>query len=404
MPDFYTVSNINLYIKSILSRDIALSKITIKGEVSGCKYHSSGHIYFTLKDNMSQLSCVMFAGKRTTGLDFKLNDGAEVLVTGSIQVYERDGRYQLYADKIKQDGIGLLYERFEALKRKLEQEGLFDASHKKKIPEHPKRIGIVTSRTGAAIHDIITVSKRRNPYVQLILYPASVQGAGAADTIVRGLCELDKYGLDCIIVGRGGGSIEDLMPFNEEIVARAIFACNTPIISAVGHEIDFTISDYVADLRAATPSAAAELAVYDINLYFRMLDDYRHELTYCMDRQLNSYKNQLDKFNLRLQNLSPQKRLTQKCDTINNYYDKIKSLIHSRIDSRHHELDILIEKLNGLSPLNKLKKGYAYVTLEDGKSVNSVKNLSCGQALNISMTDGSVLAHIQEINNSDSID
>ena len=256
MGQAYTVTEINQYIKNMFIKDPYLNHIYVKGEVSNCKYHTSGHIYFTLKDNQGQLACVMFAGQRR-GLTFRMEEGQSVIVLGSVSVYERDGKYQLYANQIVLDGQGALYERFEKLKKDLEAEGLFDKAHKKPIPSYPKRVGIGTASTGAAIQDIINISKRRNPYIQLILYPALVQGAGAPESIVRGIKALDKLRPDVIIVGRGGGSIEDLWAFNEEIVARAIYSCNTPIISAVGHETDVTIADYVVDLRAPTPSAAA---------------------------------------------------------------------------------------------------------------------------------------------------
>ena len=266
----YSVSAINQYIKNMFSKEYALSVVFVKGEISNCKYHSSGHIYFTLKDSASALGCVMFAGDRR-GLEFRLSDGQAVIIGGTISVYERDGRYQLYAKKITLAGEGALYERYEQLKKKLEQKGYFDEVHKKPIPSYVKKVGIVTADTGAAIQDIRNISARRNPYVQLILYPAKVQGDGASDTIVKGIQTLDYAGVDVIIVGRGGGSIEDLWAFNEENTAQAIYECATPIISAVGHETDTTIADYVADLRAPTPSAAAELAVYDVRLVLETL-------------------------------------------------------------------------------------------------------------------------------------
>ena len=259
----YSVSAINRFIKDMFSNEYALSVVFVKGEISNCKYHSSGHVYFTLKDASSSLACVMFAGDRR-GLSFRLTDGQEVVIGGTINVYERDGKYQLYAKKITLAGDGVLYEKYEQLKRKLEEKGYFDEKRKKPLPRYVKRVGIVTARTGAAVQDMMQIAARRNPYVQLILYPAKVQGEGASDTIVEGIRRLDSHGVDVIIVGRGGGSIEDLWAFNEEKTAQAIFECQTPIVSAVGHETDTTIADYVADLRAPTPSAAAELVVYDV--------------------------------------------------------------------------------------------------------------------------------------------
>ena len=258
----YTVGQVNSYIKNIFDQDYMLRRIYVSGEVSNCKYHPSGHIYFSLKDAEGTISCVMFAGSRR-GLAFPMRDGDNVIVGGSISVYERDGKYQIYAKEITKEGSGLLYEKYLALKAELEEMGMFAPEYKKRIPTYIRRLGIVTAPTGAAVQDIRNISARRNPYVQLILYPALVQGEGAVSSIVNGIRALDALGVDVIIVGRGGGSIEDLWAFNEEEVARAIFECETPVISAVGHQTDTTIADFVADLRAPTPSAAAELAVID---------------------------------------------------------------------------------------------------------------------------------------------
>lgn len=259
-----------------------LRQVSIKGEVSNCKYHTSGHIYFTIKDAGAAMNAIMFAGSRAAGLSFHMKEGDQVIVTGSVEVYEKTGAYQLYAKKIEFDGEGNLYLKFEQLKRELEEMGMFAAEYKQPIPQYAGRIGVVTAPTGAAVQDIRNVSSRRNPYVQVILYPALVQGEGAADSIVKGIQTLDAMNLDVIIVGRGGGSIEDLWAFNEEIVARAIFDCRTPIISAVGHETDWTIADFVSDRRAPTPSAAAELAVSDYRQTLERLDNLRRR----MDRNL----------------------------------------------------------------------------------------------------------------------
>lgn len=263
MSNIYTVKQVNSYIKNMFTQDFMLNRIYVKGEISNCKYHTSGHIYFSLKDESGTIACVMFAGSRA-GLSFTLKNGQQVIVFGSVSVYERDGKYQLYAREIRLDGAGALYEKFEALKQELYEMGMFSDEYKQPIPAYAKTVGIVTAPTGAAVRDIINVAGRRNPYVQLILYPALVQGEGAAKSIITGIRMLEQRGVDVIIVGRGGGSIEELWAFNEEAVARAIFECSVPIISAVGHETDVTISDFVADLRAPTPSAAAELAVYEI--------------------------------------------------------------------------------------------------------------------------------------------
>ena len=290
MNSVYTVSQANQYIKNMFNQDFLLNNISVRGEVSNCKYHSSGHIYFSIKDRNGLLSCVMFAGKKR-GLDFKMEEGNKVIVSGNINVYERDGKYQLYADKIEKEGTGDLYKRFIELKNELEEMGMFSDEYKKEIPKYSMNVGIVTASTGAAIQDIINISKRRNPYIKLVLYPAKVQGDGAADTIVNGIRCLDSKNLDVIIVGRGGGSIEDLWAFNEEKVARAIFECNTPVISAVGHETDYTIADYVADMRAPTPSAAAELVVFEYNKLCEKISSYEENIRYRIDIKIRNYKN-----------------------------------------------------------------------------------------------------------------
>ena len=256
----YSVSEVNTYIERMFKDDFMLGNLSLSGEVSNCKYNHTGHIYFTLKDDGAAISCVMFAGKRAKGLKFQMKDGDQIVVTGYVGVYKPYGTYQVYANEIELAGVGDLFAKFEALKAELEETGMFDAMYKKPLPTHAMKIGVVTAPTGAAVHDIIRVSKSRNPYVQIVLYPAQVQGEAAAPSIVAGIQCLDEMGLDVIIVGRGGGSIEDLWAFNEEIVAKAIFHATTPIISAVGHETDFTIADFVADRRAATPSQAAEYA------------------------------------------------------------------------------------------------------------------------------------------------
>ena len=261
MRNVYTVKQVNAYIKNMFTQDFMLNRIYIKGEVSNCKYHTSGHLYFSLKDESGTIACVMFAGQRS-GLSFRMQEGQQVIVLGSVSVYERDGRYQVYAKEIVLDGAGLLYEKFIKLKKELEEMGMFAPEYKKPIPKYVRTVGVVTAPTGAAVRDIINITRRRNPYVQILLYPALVQGDGASESVVRGIRALEEAKVDVMIVGRGGGSIEDLWAFNEENVARAVFECSVPVISAVGHETDTTIIDYVADLRAPTPSAAAQLGHY----------------------------------------------------------------------------------------------------------------------------------------------
>ena len=331
MASIYTVGQVNNYIKRMFNQDFALNNIYIKGEVSNCKYHTSGHIYFTLKDRTGVISAIMFAGNRS-GLKFKMEEGQKVVVLGSVSVYERDGKYQIYAKEIILEGAGLLYQRFEQLKVELEEMGLFDPMYKKPIPRYATRIGICTAQTGAAIQDIINITTRRNPYVQLYLYPCLVQGADAAKDIVNGIRCLDSMNLDTIIVGRGGGSIEDLWAFNEKIVAEAIFNCNTPIISAVGHETDTTIADYVSDRRAPTPSAAAELAVFDYMEFENKLQNYRKMLTTYEEHFIEKYKLLTKNLENSIQMYSPKNMLLTRKQYISDLQmhltDCFLSLIH----------------------------------------------------------------------------
>jgi exodeoxyribonuclease VII large subunit len=396
MGQAYTVTEINQYIKNMFMRDRILNQIYVKGEVSNCKYHTSGHIYFTLKDAQGQLACVMFAGQRR-GLTFRLEEGQSVIALGSINVYERDGKYQLYANQIVLDGQGLLYEKFEKLKKSLEEEGLFDSAHKKPIPSYPGRVGIVTASTGAAIQDIINISRRRNPYVQLILYPALVQGQGAAESVVKGIKALDKLGVDTIIVGRGGGSIEDLWAFNEEIVARAIYQCETPVISAVGHETDVTIADFVADLRAPTPSAAAELAVNDYTAFVTRLTDYGKKLTREIELKLSDYQNRVKQLKLRLFYASPVYQLKQKRQNLMDAEQKLAQQMDRILREKRHKLEVYIARLEGLSPLSKLSKGYALITGEDRKPIQSVQKVRKDEILTVSLLDGEIKTRVEEV-------
>lgn len=400
MGQAYTVTEINQYIKNMFIRDQILNQIYVKGEVSNCKYHTSGHIYFTLKDSYGQLSCVMFAGQRR-GLKFRLEEGQSVIALGSINVYERDGKYQLYANEIIMDGLGALYERFEKLKASLMAEGLFDEAHKKTIPSYPEKVGIVTASTGAAIQDIINITKRRNPYVQLILYPALVQGAGAAESVAKGIRILDQLGVDTIIVGRGGGSIEDLWAFNEEIVARAIYKCNTPVVSAVGHETDTTIADYVADLRAPTPSAAAELAINDYSAMDMQMQNYIRQLDKAISQKVTYQQARLEQLKLRLNFASPAYQLRQKRQYLIDMEQKLNQRMNQSIMQNRHKLELCITKLNGLSPLTKLNKGYALVIAEDEKPVHSVNTVKANELLTISLLDGDIRARVEEISNID---
>lgn len=396
MGQAYSVTEINQYIKNMFIKDRILSHIYVKGEVSNCKYHTSGHIYFTLKDTFGQMACVMFAGQRK-GLTFRMEEGQSVIAMGSIDVYERDGKYQLYASEIVLDGQGALYERFEKLKRDLEAEGLFDRAHKKQIPPFPRKVGIVTASTGAAIQDIVNISRRRNPYVQLILYPAVVQGAGSAQSIAKGITRLDKLGLDTIIIGRGGGSIEDLWAFNEEIVARAIYSCHTPIISAVGHETDITIADFVSDLRAPTPSAAAELAVNEYMAFLGTMRDLRRQLDKEILQKLTYFQTRLKEYKLRLIYSSPAYQIKQKRQYLIDTEQKIKLRMNQNLKEKRHMLELAIAKLEGLSPLSKLSKGYALVVGEDNKPVQSIKKVAKNEILTISLLDGDLITRVEKL-------
>lgn len=391
----FSVSQVNNYIKNIITQDYMLKSITIKGEVSNCKYHSLGHIYFSLKDETGSLPAVMFKGNVANGLSFKLAEGQSVIVSGSISVYERDGKYQLYANKIILDGVGKLYEEFERLKYRLNDEGLFDPDLKKPIPKYPKRIGVVTAKTGAAIQDIINVARRRNPYVQLILYPAKVQGDGAVDTIVAGIKKLDGMGVDTIIVGRGGGSIEDLWAFNEEKVVRAIYEAKTPIISGTGHEVDITLTDYAADLRAPTPSAACELAVPDVISTLNGLRSLWDSLNAHMSNKLNVASLKLEGLTSKLEMLSPVARLKQKNQYLSELYDKLVSAMQKKLEDRKHMLAIYAERLNGLSPTAKLVGGFGYVEAE-GKPVLNAGDVSKGQDIRLTLHDGVIDARVTD--------
>lgn len=392
----YTVGQVNAYIKNMFTQDYMLNRIYVKGEVSNCKYHTSGHIYFSLKDESGTIACVMFAGQRG-GLSFRMSEGQQVIVFGSVSVYERSGFYQVYAREIRLDGEGLLYERFQALKRELEEMGMFAPEYKKPIPKYAKRIGIVTAPTGAAIRDIMNISYRRNPYVQLILYPAQVQGDGAAISIVRGIRMLEKQNVDIIIVGRGGGSIEDLWAFNEEIVARAIFECEIPVISAVGHETDTTIADYVSDLRAPTPSAAAELAVFD----YRQLENQRLEYQLRMQRiltqriEVNRLK--MEKMETKLKFLHPENKLREYRQRLVDLEDKLRNNMQNQLQIKKHRFQIYLEKMKVLSPLLKLNQGFSYVETQKKQVLKSISQVKAGDTVSVYVTDGIIKASVEDI-------
>ena len=391
----YSVGQVNTYIKNMFGQDYLLNRLYVKGEVSNCKYHTSGHIYFSLKDETGAIACVMFAAQRSN-MKFRLSEGQRVIVLGSVRVYERDGKYQLYASDIVLDGIGLLYERYQALKKELEEMGMFAPEYKKPIPAYCKKVGIVTASTGAAIRDIMNISRRRNPYVQLILYPALVQGEMAAPSIVKGIETLDQMGLDVIIVGRGGGSMEDWWAFNEEVVARAIFNCQTPVISAVGHETDTTIADYVADLRAPTPSAAAELAVYHIRDVLDKQENYKMRINMAMSNRIRFLRKELENYELRVKNLSPAQQLLEKRTLAADLANQLETSMKNNLREKRFSMQMYIEKLNGLSPLKKLNQGYSFVADADGKAVTSIENIKESDEVTIHVTDGEIKALVKE--------
>lgn len=384
MKNIYSVGQVNRYVKNMFTQDFMLQKVYVRGEVSNCKYHTSGHVYFSLKDETGVLSCVMFAGQRR-GLAFRMKDGDKVVVGGSVDVYERDGRYQLYAREISLEGAGALYERFLALKEELEEMGMFAAEYKQPIPKFIRKLGVVTAPTGAAVQDIRNISLRRNPYLQIILYPALVQGEGASDSIVRGIRMLDEAGVDTIIVGRGGGSIEDLWAFNEEKVARAVFECRTPVISAVGHETDFTIADFVADMRAPTPSAAAELAVDDYRQILQTCQEYKDRFQRSMQGRLDVMRAELRRYQLQMEYLSPESRLKENRQRLADLEDEIRGAMQNRLNDCRHTLGLYLERYKGLSPLNKLNQGYSFVENTEGKAVTGISQVQPGEYLKISV-------------------
>lgn len=391
MKNIYSVSQVNSYIKNMFLQDFMLQSIRVRGEVSNCKYHSSGHIYFSLKDEKGIISCVMFASSRK-GLAFRLQEGQQILVEGSVDVYERDGKYQMYAKKITLDGEGLLFERFEQLKRELEEQGMFAQEYKQPIPRFIRTLGVVTAPTGAAVRDIIQIALRRNPYVQIILYPALVQGEQAPDSIAAGIHTLAKAGVDVMIVGRGGGSIEDLWAFNDGRVAQAIFDCPVPIISAVGHETDFTIADFVSDLRAPTPSAAAELAVDERVRIEERLEEYQAALWRGMSGRISLCRIRAEKYMALLKAASPEGKLRQNQMYVLRLEESLQEAMKRVLTNKRHEFALYTERLKGLSPLDKLNQGFCMVINEHGNTVTDVEAVSEGDRLSIQLKNGVVEA------------
>ncbi|MDO4188933.1 MAG: exodeoxyribonuclease VII large subunit [Lachnospiraceae bacterium] len=394
--NIYSVEYIITYIKNMFSQDFMLRSVYVRGEVSNVTYHPSGHIYFTMKDKAGTLGCVMYAGKKATGLKFTLKEGQQIICFGSISIYGPRSQYQMLASNIVLDGEGQLYEKYEKLKSELEERGMFAPEYKQPIPKYAKKIGIVTASTGAAIQDIINITKRRNPYVQLYLFPAIVQGDGAAPSIVKAIRALDDYGVDVMIVGRGGGSIEDLWAFNEEIVAEAIFNAKTPIVSAVGHETDTTIADYVADLRAPTPSAAAELTVFSYADFSKKLEDTERTIRSRMTNRIASERLKLDRAKLMVDKLNPVYELNNKRLRLIRTDERLRELMTHILNSKKHEYELLIEQMKALSPLEKLSKGYAYVR-NNGKSVKTVADVKSGDELSLFLKDGEVTTVVTNI-------
>lgn len=390
----YSVGQVNSYIQNMFAQDFMMSHIAVRGEISNCKYHSSGHIYFTLKDETGVLKAVMFRGNAAKGLSFHMDVGDRVVVLGEIRIYERDGQYQLYAQQVTRDGVGILYQKFMERKKELEEMGMFAQEYKRDIPRYAFRIGVVTAPTGAAIRDIQNISHRRNPYVQLLLYPALVQGEGAVASIVQGIYAMEEKNVDVIIVGRGGGSMEDLWAFNEEIVARAIFECSIPIISAVGHETDYTIADYVADLRAPTPSAAAELAVFDYRQVQERLDMSAQTLLYRMNQQVELARGKVREYQLHLKALHPKNQLMQKRQYLTDLEESLERGMQEVLQKKRHQLEMYAARLDGCSPLKKLQGPYAFMSKSDGKAIRSVDDVQVDEQIEAQLLDGIITARV----------
>ena len=392
-PEPISVSQLNKYIKNKVDQDEYLNNVLIKGEISNFKHHYTGHMYFTLKDNNSLIKCIMFKSY-TPHLNFVPKDGMSVIVLGTVSVFERDGVYQIYCKAMQQEGIGDLYKEYEKLKAKLSEEGLFDESHKKKIPLYSKRIGVLTSETGSVIRDIINVSTRRNPNVYIKLLPVPVQGEGAGKKIADAINLMNERNLaDIIIVARGGGSLEDLWPFNEEIVARAIYNSELPVISAVGHETDFSISDFVADLRAPTPSAAAELAVPDIDELKIKLISYNNRYKVALKKQLEYKRLKYEKCMTRRVFKEPLQRINESYLYVDTQAKNIESKFKLKIMQKRSEFQNVVEKIDALSPLKTLSRGYSIME-KNGKIVKSKKELNIGDEVNIKLYEGTTKAKI----------
>lgn len=388
-----TVSQVNSYIKDKIADDEGLNNLIIKGEISNFKNHYTGHMYFTLKDDKSLIKCIMFK-TYAQKLDFMPKDGMKVFVFGGVSVFERDGVYQVYVKAMHEDGVGALYKKYEELKQKLEAQGYFEISHKKKIPQMPKVIGVLTSQTGSVIRDIINVSTRRNPNVHIRLLSVPVQGQDAAPEIAKGIKFMNEHKLaDVMILARGGGSLEDLWPFNEEVVANAIYESDIPIISAVGHETDFSISDFIADLRAPTPSAAAELAVPDVYEVSQKINTYKNRLRLALSKKYEMLKLRYEKSMSSSVFKEPRRMVNDRAILLDQYIKKLEVAINNKRQSEKEKYVKLVSKLDTLSPLKTLTRGYSIIE-KDGKTVNSVKQLENGIDVDIRLIDGKTKAKI----------
>ena len=396
MAGVYTVKQVNSYIKNMFKQDFLLNSVSVKGEISNCKYHTSGHIYFTLKDAEAALSVIMFASQAAR-LSFKLKDGMSVVVSGRVDVFDAAGKYQLYANTVQQEGIGELYQKYEQLKQYYEDMGYFAKEYKRPLPAFTRKLGVVTSKTGAAVQDIMNISRRRNPYIQIVLYPAYVQGEHAKQSVVNGIAKLDKLGLDCIIVGRGGGSIEDLWAFNEPEVVEAVFNASTPIISAVGHETDFTLTDFVADMRAPTPSAAAELAVTEVAAVENKIFEYERRLKQQMMYSLTAKRDYLERLKLQMEYLNPVNQIYDKRQRLMNIEDKLNMLIKRCVADNRNRLRLYASRLEGLSPLKKLDMGYGYIEDSQNDRIVSVSQVSPEDEITVYLKDGSIRSKVIEV-------
>ena len=416
--NYQTIGEFTSYLKLMFDNSTKMRNVYLKGEISNFKKHPTGHLYFSLKDEKSKINAIMFA-RDTFKLKFNPVDGTKVLVHGRVSIYEQAGNYQIYVDEMDEDGIGNLYKKYEELKKKLELEGLFDQEHKKIIPFFPKRVGVITAKTGAAIRDIVTTIKRRCPITEIIVFSSLVQGDGAKEDIVRNIHLAENYNIDTLIVGRGGGSIEDLWPFNEEIVARAIYECTIPIISAVGHETDFTIADFVADTRAATPTAGAMIATPVLTDLIKHNDQLRIRLNETILKKIKIFNLQLDKFKNSYVLKNPMIMYDNKKQKLIVYSDKLNGLINNIIINQKNKLNILhnnhiivnpltlyndkikyLDKLNEkllvINPLNTLRRGYS-VLYKDNSTINSIKKLKINDKIKIKLVDGLVEASIDKM-------